>query len=95
MNRDRVNKMIQRTAQIVNGVTEQQRPPPERRRLQDRDNDAVTCEVAIDLARERVRCFLNPGCQFLVENASMADRRRPLLDVPATGRIIWGPWQKA
>jgi hypothetical protein len=71
VNRNSVDQMIERGTQVVDGITENQRPTLERRWLQDREDEAVTCEVAVDLLRECVRVFLYPSMQLAIEQTCM------------------------
>ena len=91
VNGDRIDEVVERGSQIVNSVPKDQGPSLERWRLQNREDDAVTCAVAIDLQGDCVRVFLYPGIKFLIDKASVfvrpLDLRKNAVETQHEGRV--------
>ena len=69
VNGNSVDEVIERGPEIVNRVPKNQRPALERRRLQDRNDDAVTRAVAVHLSRNCIGAVFYPGIKFLIQKA--------------------------
>lgn len=71
MSGDGIDQVVQSGPQIVQAISDHQRPTLKRRRLIDTDNDGVPGTVRICLLEEAVRVSLKPGMNFAVDGLSV------------------------